>query len=179
MYNETLRASVNQHLTEGVPSQNRDEHSQSSKVNEICDAFLQVLETRKATNLQNMITAHVCKSPPHLEAGLSEIAKLRSERLSFLELSLYSHGIGDNSEHAERAIEHICFLADVNRLYDTALGLYDLDLTLQVAQQSQKVCLSLCLNTYKVAGTAAGSSGISTVPPKAPRNADAAETVYY
>ena len=37
------------------------------------------------------------------------------------------------------AIEHICFLADVNRLYDNALGLYDLELALLVAQQSQKV----------------------------------------
>lgn len=36
-------------------------------------------------------------------------------------------------------VEHICFLADVNKLYDNALGLYDLDLTLLVAQQSQKV----------------------------------------
>lgn len=147
MYKETLRASVNRHLIQEEASQNADDHSQSSKVNRICDAFLQVLETRKAANLQNMITAHVCKFPPHLEAGLLEIAKLPSEHLSFLELSPYSHAIGDNSEHAERAIEHICFLVDVNRLYDTALGLYDLNLALQVAQQSQKVCLSLCLNT--------------------------------
>lgn len=146
MYKETLRASVNRDPIQEEAPQNRDDHSQSSKINKICDAFLQVLETRKATNLQNMITAHVCKSPPHLEAGLSEIAKLRSECLFFFRLLVYSHAIGDNSEHAERAIEHICFLADVNRLYDTALGLYDLDLTLQVAQQSQKVCLSLCLN---------------------------------
>lgn len=40
---------------------------------------------------------------------------------------------------AEKAVEHICFLADVNRLYEHALGLYDLELTLLVAQQSQKV----------------------------------------
>lgn len=38
----------------------------------------------------------------------------------------------------ERAVEHICFLADVNQLYDHALGLYDLDVALLVAQQSQK-----------------------------------------
>lgn len=39
----------------------------------------------------------------------------------------------------DRLVEHICFLADVNRLYDNALGIYDLDLTLLIAQQSQKV----------------------------------------
>lgn len=38
----------------------------------------------------------------------------------------------------ERAVEHICFLADVNQLYDHALGLYNLDVALLVAQQSQK-----------------------------------------
>ena len=37
-----------------------------------------------------------------------------------------------------RAIEHICFLADVNQLYDEALGLYRLDIALLVAQKSQK-----------------------------------------
>lgn len=39
-------------------------------------------------------------------------------------------------------MEHICFLADVNRLYDNALGIYDLDLALLIAQQSQKVSLA-------------------------------------
>lgn len=39
---------------------------------------------------------------------------------------------------ADKAIEHICFLADVNRLYDTALGMYNLEVAILVAQQSQK-----------------------------------------
>ena len=47
--------------------------------------------------------------------------------------------IGQRPDHMDRAVEHICFLVDVNRLHDNALGLYDLDLTLLVAQQSQKV----------------------------------------
>lgn len=46
--------------------------------------------------------------------------------------------IGKSPELVDAAIEHICFLADVNRLYDNALGLYDLELALLVAQQSQK-----------------------------------------
>lgn len=33
----------------------------------------------------------------------------------------------------------MCFLTDANRLYDNALGLYDLELTLLVAQQAQRV----------------------------------------
>ena len=94
----------------------------TSKVNTICDTFLEVLRRRASTNLQNIITSHVCKTPPDLEAGLVEVSKLQK----------------DNPEAAEKAVEHICFLADINRLYDNALGLYDLELVLLVAQQSQK-----------------------------------------
>lgn len=41
-------------------------------------------------------------------------------------------------------VEHICFLADINRLFDGALGIYDLQLTLLIAQQSQKVSIHPC-----------------------------------
>ena len=47
--------------------------------------------------------------------------------------------IDNNSNLVRSAIEHICFLADVNRLYDEALGLYRLDIALLIAQKSQKV----------------------------------------
>ncbi|KAK7542268.1 IKI3 family protein [Phyllosticta citribraziliensis] len=93
-----------------------------TKVNRICDAFLAVLQSRTATNLQNIVTANVCKSPPDLEGGLQVVAKLKEQDDSL----------------AEKAAEHICFLADVNQLYDTALGLYNLEVALLIAQQSQK-----------------------------------------
>jgi elongator complex protein 1 len=48
-----------------------------SKVNRICDAFLAALDKRIDTNLHNLVTAHVCKSPPDLEAGLQLVARLR------------------------------------------------------------------------------------------------------
>lgn len=94
----------------------------SSKVNTVCDAVLKALEASNSPSLQNIITAHVCKNPPALNDGLSVVARLMKE----------------NEALAERAVEHICFLVDVNRLYDHALGLYDLDLALLVAQQSQR-----------------------------------------
>jgi elongator complex protein 1 len=96
-----------------------------SKVNTICDAVLENLQSRKTVDhgtLQNIITANVCKSPPALEDGLQVVAKLMQE----------------DEQLAEKAVEHICFLADVNTLYDEALGLYNLDLALLVAQQSQR-----------------------------------------
>lgn len=79
MYEETLKIAN----TGGRQGSAGDEHittSVNSKVNQICDAFLDVLQTRTSTNLQNIITAHVCKSPPDLEAGLTVVARLRGSR---------------------------------------------------------------------------------------------------
>lgn len=94
----------------------------SGKTNRVCDAMLQVLKSRTGTNLQNIITANVSKSPPALDDGLRVVAGL----------------MATDEALADKAVEHICFLADANKLYDNALGLYNLDLALLVAQQSQK-----------------------------------------
>ena len=40
---------------------------------------------------------------------------------------------------AEDALKYVLFLVDVNEIYDIALGTYDFDLVLMVAQKSQKV----------------------------------------
>lgn len=101
----------------------------TKKVNHICEAFLKVLPRYQATNLQNTITAHLCKTPPDIEASLLWISDLRVS----------------NSDLVDDSIEHVCFLADPNQVYDASLGLYDLDLALLVAQQSQKV---ICLRSY-------------------------------
>jgi elongator complex protein 1 len=50
-----------------------------------------------------------------------------------------------NPEQADEAVEHMCFLTDAHHLYNTAVGLYDLELTILVAQQAQKVCNALFL----------------------------------
>ena len=70
-----------------------------------------------------MLTAYACKTPPDLESALSLIGQdLRS----------------GYTPHVEVSIQHLCFLQDVELLYTTSLGLYDLDLTVIVAQHSQK-----------------------------------------
>ncbi|QDS76491.1 hypothetical protein FKW77_005248 [Venturia effusa] len=130
MYKETIQKSqpeamANEHLSATPAPTKRIEAAilvPKSKINGICDAFLIALQPHKSTNLQNIITASVSKSPPDLEGGLAVIASLREQ----------------DEAIAEKAAEHICFLADVNKLYETALGMYDLDLTLLIAQQSQK-----------------------------------------
>ncbi|KAK6517272.1 hypothetical protein TWF281_003932 [Arthrobotrys megalospora] len=93
-----------------------------NKVNKICDAVLEGIRRRKIPSTQNLVTCYVSKKPADLDNGLSMISQMRS----------------DNSGDAELAIEHICFLADVNKLYDHSLGIYDLELALLIAQQSQK-----------------------------------------
>ncbi|KAL3481619.1 IKI3 family-domain-containing protein, partial [Aspergillus californicus] len=116
LYKDTLKVLKVEVAAETKPTK------KASKVNRICDGFLAALEKRSDTNLNTLITAHVCKSPPDLEAGLQLVARLREE----------------SSDQADDAVEHMCFLTDANRLYDTALGLYDLELTLLVAQQAQR-----------------------------------------
>ncbi|KAF2441894.1 elongator complex protein 1 [Karstenula rhodostoma CBS 690.94] len=118
MYRETLKA---KDLT--IKHKFSSEQIES-KVNRICDALLLVLEQERYKNdhLQNIITSHVCKVPPDLETGLQLIGHLQTTQ----------------DPLTDRAAEHICFLADVNQLYDTSLGIYNLELALLIAQQSQK-----------------------------------------
>ena len=119
MYRETLKGDEGSNQ---LSISKESFSSRTSKINRICDGFLQVLHKKSSEYLQNIVSAHVCKSPPELDAGLIEIATLRRH----------------NSDQVGAMVEHICFLADANRLYDNALGLYDLELTLLIAQQTQK-----------------------------------------
>ncbi|KAK2813112.1 hypothetical protein FQN50_000789 [Emmonsiellopsis sp. PD_5] len=128
LYKNTLKIAAPAPVATDAPNGTSDtvaatvKSTKENKVNRICDVFLSVLNNRIDTNLQNLVTAHVCKSPPDLDNGLRLVAKLREQ----------------SKEQAEEAVEHMCFLTDAYRLYDHALGLYDLELTLLVAQQAQK-----------------------------------------
>ena len=58
---------------------NQDKTGDVSKINKICDAFLVAFRDRPMTHVQNIVSTHVCKNPPDLEAGLSMIARLQSK----------------------------------------------------------------------------------------------------
>jgi elongator complex protein 1 len=76
MYKETLKKDlVNGASNTGIPIAPTAVQAES-KINRICDAFLEVLERRGNAQLQNIITAYVCKSPPDLEGGLGIVARL-------------------------------------------------------------------------------------------------------
>ncbi|KAI0513210.1 IKI3 family-domain-containing protein [Xylaria bambusicola] len=124
MYRDT-KASKDESRTTELSAEPNLASGDVSKVNIICDTVLSHLQSRNTMDhgtLQNIITANICKSPPAFEDGLQVVATLMKE----------------DDKLAETAVEHICFLADVNTLYDEALGLYHLDLALLVAQQSQR-----------------------------------------
>ena len=51
----------------------------------------------------------------------------------------YDQLLEQNQELVEDAVKYIIFLVDADRLFDTALGMYDFSLVLMIAQHAQKV----------------------------------------
>ncbi|EAL20131.1 hypothetical protein CNBF2080 [Cryptococcus deneoformans B-3501A] len=93
------------------------------KVNTICDSLRILLEARGLeTYVESILTTHVCKIPADYESGLRVLLQLQA----------------DHPEIVEDAIKYIIFLSDVNKLYDVALGMYNFQLVLMIAQYSQK-----------------------------------------
>ncbi|KAG6878289.1 hypothetical protein C0992_008296 [Termitomyces sp. T32_za158] len=89
----------------------------------LCDAVRVELERKDLKRYVNSIlTAYVVKSPPEHEAGLSLLLRLRES----------------DPEVVEDAVKYIIFLVDADRLFDTALGMYDFSLVLMIAQHAQK-----------------------------------------
>ncbi|KAJ3159102.1 hypothetical protein HDU86_002001 [Geranomyces michiganensis] len=94
------------------------------KVNAICDLFRTALEAVDAPRyVHSILTTDVKKTPPDLETAMRRI------------LTIKSSGAADA---ADAALKYVIFLADVDKLYDVALGMYDFPLALMVAQHSQK-----------------------------------------
>ncbi|OLL22908.1 Elongator complex protein 1 [Neolecta irregularis DAH-3] len=103
--------------------------------NQIPLSSLNVLEREfMDTHLQSMTTAHCSKTPADLEAALALISKLKCTP-PYIEST---ERLAKGSLLVDGAIEHICFLADVNKLFDYSLGLYDLELAMLIANNSQK-----------------------------------------
>lgn len=57
--------------------------------------------------------------------------------------------IGTDPTVVEDAVKYIIFLVDADRLFDTALGMYDFNLVLMIAQRAQKVCSHLYVSYRK------------------------------
>lgn len=125
LYQETLKiAQENGQPTEqkNGAAKATDSTAAPSKVNKICQAILSILLTPKYNNKysRTILTAFASQTPPNLNDALKLISGFADE------------------EQKEKSIQYLCLLQDVNLLYKTALGLYDISLTLLIAQQSQK-----------------------------------------
>ncbi|AET38772.1 Elongator subunit IKI3 Ecym_3279 [Eremothecium cymbalariae DBVPG len=129
-YKETLDSNIAASLQVAPPQLTEMElyikkktfDSTNSKVNKICKAMLKVLlgnATYKEKYLQTILTSYACQNPPNLEDALTLIGELL------------------NVEERDSAITYLCFLQDVNLVYKIALSLYDVELSLAVAQKSQ------------------------------------------
>ncbi|KAL2911621.1 putative elongator complex protein 1 [Polyrhizophydium stewartii] len=96
----------------------------SGKVNELCDLMVKVLDEAGTDKfIQSILTSYARKKPPNLEGAMRRIYSIKETR---------------SSDAAESALKYLIFLADVDKLYDVALGMYDFPLVLMVAQHSQK-----------------------------------------
>lgn len=122
----TMYASNYQHLPGRVAglAENVD------KIDTICERTCQMCEQIDAAKfVLPIITAHVKRK--NLEAALTVVWKVRKA-----ELKSAADAAGVVSSH--EALKYLLYLVNVNELYDVALGMYDFDLVLFVAQQSQK-----------------------------------------
>lgn len=93
------------------------------KINRICDAMrveLDKIDSR--TYVNSILTTYVRKIPADYEGGLTRLLKLKD----------------DDQQTAEEAVKYIIFLADADKLFDVALGMYDFALTLLIAQHAQR-----------------------------------------
>ncbi|EHY55522.1 Elongator complex protein 1 [Exophiala dermatitidis] len=130
LYRDTLtlqpQSQAQPQLQSGTGPSPPNQPTSTNKVNKIADAFISALTSQPSPlsteHLQNIITAHVTKRPPDLNSALTLVSSLRQT----------------SEEEADLAVAHLCFLTDANRLFDAALALYDLDLTLLVAQNAQR-----------------------------------------
>jgi elongator complex protein 1 len=138
LYKDTLSARPAEKSAIETPSK--------SKVNRICDLMIEHLrETKPESYWRNLVTAYVCKSPSDLESALRFIRELPGILFCFSSISTSTNVLSGDvtltnaTELKREAISLIVIIVDVNQLFDTAIGLYDLELAVTLAQEAQKV----------------------------------------
>ncbi|GAB1600612.1 putative elongator complex protein 1 [Argonauta hians] len=108
-----------------TPSDETDNEEVITKVNIVCDAVINVLyQIERDRFILPILTAYIKKQPPEIEKALTIIHKLKVSPESTVPL--------------DEALRHILSIVDVNDLYNIALGMYDFDIVLMVAEKSQK-----------------------------------------
>ncbi|KAI8848478.1 IKI3 family-domain-containing protein [Chytridium lagenaria] len=94
-----------------------------SKINSVCEALQKsLISSDERKYMTSILSTDAKKSPPDLESAMLRIKALKAS----------------SAADAEKALKYLIFIADVDRLYNVALGMYDFSLVLLVAQFSQK-----------------------------------------
>ncbi|KAL6043697.1 Elongator complex protein 1 [Balamuthia mandrillaris] len=126
--------------SEGADSSSRPITENQSKVNLVCDTLREAFNKLDSKRyLLPIVTTYVRKQPSQLEEALLLIRKLRDEQpVQVLDPFGEQEKVQRSGPTAESALKYLICLVNVNQLYDVALGTYDFELTIMVAQQSQK-----------------------------------------
>lgn len=129
----TMYAGNYQHLSE-----RRGTHAAAfdgrAKIDVVCERCCDYFDEQDAAEyLLPAITAHVKRH--NFEGALALIWRMRSAEQQQQPAGQVN---GVRSTTAHDALKYLLYLVNVNDLYDVALGLYDFELVLFVAQKSQK-----------------------------------------
>lgn len=120
----------------GVLSASNDSNNQN-KVEKVCNILRNIMEKRRdADNLIQPILITMVKDQQSsgLQLALQKIKQIKAAEDS--QESSSSRRLSPVS--SEDALKYLLYLVDINVLYDTALGMYDFELTMFVASKSQK-----------------------------------------
>ncbi len=96
----------------------------SSKINRVSEAILAVLKEDFFGWVDSVMTVYVVQQPSRIEDALSCISQLAALNVP--------------AETIEKSLKYLLFLVPAERLFDEALGMYDLSLALSIGRRSQK-----------------------------------------
>eukprot|EP00522_Entomoneis_paludosa_P007273 CAMPEP_0172451472 /NCGR_PEP_ID=MMETSP1065-20121228/9512_1 /TAXON_ID=265537 /ORGANISM="Amphiprora paludosa, Strain CCMP125" /LENGTH=1015 /DNA_ID=CAMNT_0013203435 /DNA_START=20 /DNA_END=3067 /DNA_ORIENTATION=- len=126
---------LGQYATDGDVSNGFDF---STKVNQVCQKLREIMAEKAQVGddlLLPVLSTFAKEDPPKLESALSLIQEkaLGNEEAG----ALRNKKPPLFSDKAQSSIQYLAFLANYNLLFDTALGMYELDLARAVARNSQ------------------------------------------
>nr|XP_053646300.1 putative elongator complex protein 1 isoform X1 [Cherax quadricarinatus]XP_053646301.1 putative elongator complex protein 1 isoform X1 [Cherax quadricarinatus] len=99
----------------------------SSKIDVVCNAVREaMIALDEEKFLLPILTSYIKMTSCQMEVALKKIQNMREQTDKKFKVS------------AEEGLKHLLYIADVNELYDVALGTYDFDLVMMVAEKSQK-----------------------------------------
>lgn len=102
-------------------------YPQSNKIDAVCTAVREaMMKVNQEKFLLPILTSYVKMTKSQMDVALRRVQELKDTK--------------DNKHivSAEEGLRHLLYIADVNELFDVALGTYDFDLVMMVAEKSQK-----------------------------------------